>query len=67
MTKQTLDLGEPSAPDGIPDVLRAAAMQMREQASELQSSWQDKGAGQPWNMIADELERAATRITSKLD
>ncbi len=64
---QTTDLNEPSAPDAIPDVLRYAATKIREQASELDVSWQDKGAGRPWNMIADELERAATRITSKLD
>lgn len=66
MTQQTTDLNDPSAPDGVPDVLRFAATKMREEVSELESSWQDKGAGSSWLMIADELERAATRITRKL-
>lgn len=63
---QTTDLNDPTAPDGVPDVLRAAANKMREQSAELNSAWQEGGAGRPWDMIADELERAATRITKRL-
>lgn len=63
---QTTDLNDPAAPDGVPAVLRAAASKMREQAFELAAAWQDKGAGEPWLVVANELDRAASRIAKKV-
>lgn len=60
------DLNDPAAPDGIPAVLRAAAAKMREQAFELDAAWQDRGAGEPWLIVANELDRAASRIAKKI-
>lgn len=60
------DLDQPDGPDAIRHVLRNAADKMREQAAELDSAWQDKGAGNPWRVVADALEAAATRIERKL-
>lgn len=66
MTKNTTDLADPDAPEHIPQVLRQAANQMREQAAELQSAWQDRHAGNPWLKVAKELDLAATRIEKAL-
>ena len=63
---RTTDLNEPASPEGVPDVLRYAAEKMYEQAAELRSAWQSGTAGDPWTMIAVELERAADRIKRKL-
>lgn len=66
MPVRSTDLNDPAAPDGVARILRNAADLMREQASELDSAWQDKGAGKPWDMIAKELEACATKIERKL-
>lgn len=63
---RTTDLNEPASPEDVPAVLQYAAEKMREQASELQSAWQDKNAGKVWDIIARELDRAAERIASKI-
>lgn len=63
----TTDLNEPSAPDGIPDVLRRAAEKMCEQAAELQAAWGDRRAGRPWMLIAKELDKTAFRIERLLE
>lgn len=63
---KTTDLNEPDAPDAIPGVLRRAAEKMREQASELAVAHQDRHAGKPWTVIAEELDRAAARIEAKI-
>lgn len=60
------DLDAPDSPDDVPHVLRNAADRMRAQAADLAASWQDKGAGRPWQMIAAELDRAAKRIEGRL-
>ncbi|HEU4985376.1 MAG TPA: hypothetical protein VFT58_07020 [Nitrososphaera sp.] len=61
MTKPTLNL-DLEHPDQVADVLRAAAEQYHDAASELESAWQDKDAGRPWSKIAAILERAAASI-----
>lgn len=64
--ENTTDLAEPADPRDIPHVLRRAAQKMRDDAAELRAAWQDRMAGEPWRMVADELERAAQRIANKL-
>jgi hypothetical protein len=54
------------APDEVSDVLRTAADKYYESAGELESSWQDKGAGRPWEIIAKILEHAADQIDKKV-
>ena len=46
-------------PEGSEQVLRDAAQQYCESASELASTWQDNQAGAIWNDYAAILERAA--------
>ncbi len=60
-----LDL-DVDAPDNVSQVLRDAAEAYYESASELESAWQDKGAGRPWTVIAKILERAADQIDKKI-
>lgn len=60
-----LDL-DVDVPDEVPKVLRAAAEQYQESASELDGAWQDKGAGRPWRTIAKILEWAASKIEAKV-
>lgn len=55
-----------NSPDKVADVLRDAAQQYYETASELESSWQDKNAGAPWVKIARILDRAAHSIEKTL-
>jgi len=50
------------APQKVPAILRRAAQRYAEDASELDSSWQDRSAGKPWRAIARVLERAADTI-----
>lgn len=66
MTTKTTDLNEPTAPDAIPEVLRNAASLMRLQASELDANWNDALSGQPWRIVASELDRTANRIDREL-
>lgn len=56
------DLDACDAPDGVAAELRYAADKMREAQSELQSVWQDRGAGASWLIVARELERCAQRL-----
>jgi hypothetical protein len=63
MAKLDLDV---DAPDKVAPVLASAAQQFYDSASELQSAWQEKAAGRPWEIIAKELEAAASRIKKKL-
>ena len=60
------DLNAAASPDEIPAILRRAADAANEAAARLQSDWQDESAGQPWVMIARELNRAADRIEKVL-
>jgi len=60
-----LDL-DVDAPDEVSQVLRDAAEAYHESAVDLESSWQDKGAGRPWTAIARILERAADQIDKKI-
>ncbi len=62
---ESLDL-DAGAPDEVPRILRTAAQRYYESASELESAWQDKGAGRPWRIIAKVLEQAADRIEDKI-
>ena len=50
----------------MPNVLRAAAEAYYESASELESAWQDRGAGRPWEIIARILEKAADKIEEEI-
>lgn len=65
MTKTT-DLNDAAHPDEIPAILRRATDQANEAATELTAAWQDTGAGNPWAMVAKELEACADRIQRKL-
>lgn len=62
MTNRSTDLNDPATPEDIPQIMRNAAQKMREQTGELQSAWQDAGAGRVWTSIAKELEKSADRI-----
>lgn len=61
--KLDLDVNKPEA---IPDKLRSAADQFLEDAGELDHYHQDESAGKPWRIIANELEKAADRIWTRL-
>ena len=63
MTDYDLDV---DTPDKVSGILRDVAQSYYESASELESSWQDKNAGKPWEKIAKELERCADRIDKVL-
>jgi hypothetical protein len=56
--KLSLDV---DSPEQVANVLRHAAQEFRESASELESAWQDRGAGRPWDKIAKILDRAADK------
>jgi len=56
MAKMDLDV---DSPEKVAAVLRRAAEAYSESASELESQWQDPGAGKPWAKLARILERAA--------
>jgi hypothetical protein len=49
-------------PDKVARILRNAAATYYEAASELESAWQDPGAGRPWEKIAKILESAADKV-----
>jgi hypothetical protein len=53
------DLSVPISPDGVPAILREAAQEFYEAQGELESAWQDEGAGQDWGYLARILENAA--------
>ena len=53
-------------PDKVATILRNAAQAAYEAAGELSAAWQDKTAGAPWNVVAKELERCATRIEDRI-
>jgi hypothetical protein len=63
MSKFDLDVDDPRK---VAKVLRAAARAFNESASELESSWQDRGAGRPWEKLAKILDSAADRCDSAL-
>jgi phosphoglycolate phosphatase-like HAD superfamily hydrolase len=54
------------SPEKIVRVLQRASDAFHDSASELSASWQDKGAGRPWTVVAEELERASVKITQRL-
>ena len=60
MARKSMDL-DVASPDKVAAVLRAAADAYYESASELESAWQDPGAGKPWEKLARILESAANR------
>jgi len=61
-----LDL-DVDTPEELAPVLRAAADQYNESASELQSAWQDPHAGKVWAKFAVILERAADQAEKAVD
>jgi hypothetical protein len=63
---RNLDL-DTDAPENVQAILRRAAEQYRESASELQSAWQDRNAGKVWDRIARILERAADQVEKTID
>jgi len=62
---KNLDL-DVDSPDKVARILRAAAQEYSESASELEASWQDPGVGKPWDAIGEILESAADKIDQKL-
>ncbi len=62
---RNLDL-DVDAPDKVSQILRNAADAYYESAGELESAWQDPGAGKPWEQIAKILESAARAIDKKI-
>lgn len=54
------------APWHVPQALRIAADLLREDASELDASWQDSGAGDGWRIVARQLEDCANRTARLL-
>lgn len=58
---RSLDL-DVDSPEKVARILRDAAESYYESASELESAWQDSGAGRPWEKIAKILEAAADRV-----
>jgi len=54
------------SPEKVLSVLRKSADEFNESAAELTESWQDSGAGRPWEIVARELEICANRIEKKL-
>jgi hypothetical protein len=65
MARGNLDLNVDS-PDKVSRVLRNAAQEYYESASELEGAWQDPEAGKPWEQIARILESAARAIDKKI-
>lgn len=61
-----LDLNAVDSPWKIPNLLRAAAQQAREDGSELDSAWQDLGAGAVWRKVANHLEACADSIEKEI-
>lgn len=55
---KSLDL-DVDTPEKVAPVLRAAAQAYYEAAGELESAWQSRSAGAPWNKLGRILERAA--------
>jgi len=49
------------APQKVAGVLWAAANQYSESAAELESAWQDPGAGRIWSKLARILDAAARK------
>jgi hypothetical protein len=66
MKTQILNL-DVDSPDKVSAVLRAAANEYYQSASELESAWQDKRAGAPWAKIARILEHAADQIDKSVN
>lgn len=60
MSRMDISL-DTALPDQVPRILRNAAQQYRESASELASAWQDESAGKVWDKYAAILERAAAQ------
>lgn len=56
---RSTDLADAAAPEDVADILRRAADKFRESVPELQSAWQDDGAGKVWGKLANALETAA--------
>ena len=59
---RTLDLQDAQAPEDVAKILRNAADKYREDASMLNGSWGDDGAGKPWLEIARKLEALANKL-----
>ena len=60
-------LEESDTPESAVYAVYAAAEKMRQDASELQSSWQDRNAGKIWEMFSRILERAAAAMQKEID
>jgi len=65
MEKDKLSL-DVSSPDDVLEVLGVAADEFRYTASVLEESWQERTGAKPWDIMADELDRAADRIEKRL-
>jgi hypothetical protein len=62
---RNLDL-DVDSPDKVIGVLENAVDAFYESASELESAWQSKAAGRPWNVVARRLDKAARDIERDL-
>jgi hypothetical protein len=54
-------------PESAAAAVYDAAQQMAEDASELQSAWQDRNAGKIWEKFSRILERAAAAMQKEID
>lgn len=63
---RVIDLNSTPFPRDVPRLLRQAAQDYREAASELQSAWQDPDASMIWNDFAKELDDSAEHMSHLL-
>ena len=64
MSQSDLNLDVASPAEAL-RVLRAARDTYADAASECTSNWQDEGAGKPWTILAQELDKAIDRIEAR--
>lgn len=61
--KLSLDV---DSPDKVVEVLQEAIDTFDIAGKELSYSWQDKSAGKPWHVVANEFNKAMIQIKSRL-
>lgn len=65
LLEKKLDL-DVDTPEAAVKIIRDAIDAYYESSSELKGAWQDKGAGRPWKIIAQGLEKALSHIEKNL-
>lgn len=66
MTNQSQDLAAAHHPDVALAMLAAFVQSAYEAASECESNWQDRQAGRPWTVLAQEIEHAIERARKRM-